>query len=118
MASPRKDFRLIKQCQKLCSDITEMQGTADKKYRYTICQDVRKKSEDVIHYIRKANSFPAGNDKRMELQIKADELLEEIKDLLWIVGKLLNTGARKEAKIELSLEDVQNVLHRWMEYDQ
>lgn len=118
MSSAKREFRLIKLCQKLCLDITEMQGTADKKYRFTICQDIRKKSEDVIHLVRTANDLPSGNAERMRIQEKADRLLEEIKDLLWIAGKLLNTGAKREAQIELSIENLQIPLHNWMERDQ
>ena len=114
----KKTFRLIKYSQKLCADIVEMQGTADKNYRYTICQDVRKMSEDVIHLIRRANRMAAGNEKRMEIQGIVDEKLEDIKDLLPIVGKLLNCGVKKEAQIELSIENLQVGLHNWMEHDQ
>ena len=113
MSSSKREFRVIKLCQKLCKDIVEVQGVADKSYRFTICQDVRKKSEDVIHLVRKANDLPAGSEKRIELQFRADELLEEIKDLIWVVGKLLNTGAKKEAQIELSIENLQIPLHNW-----
>ena len=117
--SAKREFRLIKLCQKLCLDITEMQGTADKKYRFTICQDIRKMSEDVIHLVRRANNdFPAGDEERMKIQKRADELLEDIKDLLWVAGKLLNTGAKREAQIELSIENLQIPLHNWMERDQ
>lgn len=118
MASSKREFRVIKLCQKLCKDIVEIQGTADKSYRFTICQDIRKKSEDVIHIVRRANDLPAGNEERIRLQYQADELLEDIKDLIWIVGKILNTGAKKEAQIELSIENLQIPLHNWMERDQ
>jgi tetratricopeptide (TPR) repeat protein len=94
-----------------------MQGTADKSHRFTICQDIRIKSENVIHLIRKANSFRAGSKKRIEMQREADELLSEIQDLIWVVGKLLNTGKRKEAQVELSIENLQISLHNWMETD-
>lgn len=117
-SNQKKTFRLIKYSQKLCRDITEMQGTADKSYRYTICQDIRKKSEDVIHLIRRANKIAAGSEKRMELQQDADEKLEEVKDLLPIVGKVLSCGVRKEAQIELSIENLQIGLHNWIESDQ
>ena len=90
--SAKREFRLIKLCQKLCLDITEMQGTADRKYRFTICQDIRKMSEDVIHLVRRANDLPAGNEERMKIQKRADELLEDIKDLLWVAGKLRLEG--------------------------
>lgn len=116
--SARRDFRVIKLCQKLCLDIVQMQGTADKSYRYTICQDVRRMSEKVIHLIRLANDMPAGYEERIECQEKADELLEEIKDLIWVVGKCLNTGVKKEAQVELSIENLQIPLHNWMERDQ
>ena len=118
MASSKREFRVIKLCQKLCKGIVEMQATADKGYRFTICQDIRKKSEDVIHIVRRANDLPAGTDERINLQYRADELLEEIKDLIWVVGKLLNTGEKKEAQIELSIENLQLPLHNWMERDQ
>ena len=114
----KRDFRVIKLCQKLCLDIVEMQGTADKKYKFTICQDVRKKSEQVIHLVRHANELPSGDEDRIELQEEADDLLEKIKDLIWVVGKCLNTGVRKEAQIELSIENLQIPLRNWMERDQ
>lgn len=116
--SSKRDFRVVKLCQKLCLDIEEMQGTADKKHKYTICQDVRKKSQLLIHLTRKANDLPAGDEHRIELQEEADELLERIQDLIWVVGKCINTGVRKEAQIELSIENVQKPLHNWMERDQ
>lgn len=118
MSTKKKEFRVIKLAQKLCSDIVEMQGTADRRYRYTICQDVRKKSEDIIHLTRKANSLPPGMEARIELQEEADDKLEDIKDLIGVVGKLLNSGVKKEAQIELSLENFQKKLHNWMESDQ
>lgn len=118
MSSSKREFRLIKLCQKLCQDIVELQGTADKKYRFTICQDIRKKSEKVIHLVRQANSFSAGSESRINLQIQTDEILEEIKDLIGIVCKLLNSGTNKEAQIELSIENLQVPLHNWMERDQ
>lgn len=113
-----REFRVIKLAQKLCMDIVEMQGTADKKYRYSICQDIRKKSEDIIHLIRKANNLQLGNEERIILQSQANEKLEEIKDIIWIVGKLLNTGVKKEAQIELSIENLQLKLRNWMESDE
>lgn len=116
--SAKRDFRVIKLCQKLCLDIVEMQGTADRKYKFSICQDVRKKSEQVIHLVRRANELPAGNEERIGLQAEADKLLEDIKDLIWVVGKCLNTGVKKEAQIELSIENLQIPLHNWMERDQ
>lgn len=113
-----RDFRVIKLAQKLCTDIVEMQGKADKSYRFTICQDIRKKSEDVIHMVRKANGQPAGCEKRIEMQEQADDFLEDIKDLLPVVGKLLNIGINREAQIELSIESLQQPLHNWMERDE
>lgn len=113
-----RDFRVIKLAQKLCTDIVEMQGKADKSYRFTICQDIRKKSEDVIHMVRKANDQPAGCEKRIEMQEQADDFLEDIKDLLPVVGKLLNIGLNREAQIELSIESLQQPLHNWMERDE
>lgn len=113
-----RDFRVIKLAQKLCTDIVEMQGKADKSYRFTICQDIRKKSEDVIHMVRKANDQPAGCEKRIEMQEQADDFLEDIKDLLPVVGKLLNIGINREAQIELSIESLQQPLHNWMERDE
>ena len=118
MASSRNDFRLIKLAQNLFSDICEIQSVADKGYRYTVCQDIRKKSEDVVHYIRRANRLDSGSEDRIQLQFKADELLEDIKDLLPPVGKLLKIGVKYEAQIELSIEKLQNPLHNWMERDQ
>lgn len=113
-----REFRIIKLSQKLCTDIVKMQGTADKKYRFTICQDIRKKSEDVIHLVRKANGLPAGCEERIRMQKKSDDLLEDIKDLLCVVGNALNTGAAKEAQIELSIESLQQPLRNWMEKDE
>lgn len=113
-----REFRVIKLCQKLCADIVNMQGTADKRYRFTICQDIRKKSEDVIHLVRRANDLPAGCKDRIEMQKKADDLLEDIKDLLWVVGYVLHTGTAKEAQIELSIESLQQPLRNWIEKDE
>lgn len=116
--SSKREFRVIKLCQKLCQDIVELQGTADKKYRYTICQDIRKKSERVVHIVRRANEIDAGREERIKLQKEADNLLEEIKDLIGIVCKLLNAGTKKEAQIELSIENLQIPLRNWCEKDQ
>lgn len=113
-----REFRVIKLAQKLCMDIVEMQGTADRKYRFTVCQDMRKKSEDVIHLIRDANEQDQGCEDRIKLQQKANKNLEDIKDLLPVVGKLLNTGVKREAQIELSIENLQLKLHNWMEADE
>ncbi|MBE6035573.1 MAG: hypothetical protein E7222_12885 [Clostridiales bacterium] len=118
MADLRKEFRLIKAAQKLCRDLVEVEGHADKRYRFSICQDIRHKSERVMHLIRKANVLPAGNEQRIQMQQEADELLEEIKDLLWVMGKLLTIGVKYEAQIELSIENLQIPLRNWMETDQ
>lgn len=114
----KNTFRLIRYAQKLALDITEMQGVADRKYRYGICQDIRKYSEEVIHLIRDANKLDAGSESRIKLQKKADKRLEDIQDIIGIVGKLLNTGEKKEAQIELSLENLQIKLRNWMESDE
>lgn len=117
-ADLRKEFRLIKVSQKLCRDLVEIEGHADKRYRFSICQDIRHKAERVVHLIRKANMIPAGNEQRIQMQQEADELLEEIKDLLWVMGKLLTIGVKYEAQIELSIENLQLPLRNWMETDQ
>lgn len=114
----KKEFKVIKLAQKLCTDIVEMQGTADRNYRFTICQDMRKKSEDVIHLIREANQQDQGCEDRIQLQQKAYRYMEDIKDLLPIVGKLLNTGVKREAQVELSIENLQLKLRNWMESDE
>lgn len=68
--SSRRKFRVIKLCQKLYLDIVEMQGTADKRYRYTICSDLRHKSEKVIHLVRKSNKLTVENEMKIQMQIK------------------------------------------------
>lgn len=47
-----------------------MQGTADKRYRYTICSDLRHKSEKVIHLVRKSNKLTVENEMKIQMQIK------------------------------------------------
>lgn len=111
----KHEFRVIRLCQKLCLDIVEMQGTADMKYRYTICDDLRKMSEKALHLVRRANGMPAGQLDRIKLQDEAAELLEKIKDLLPIAGKAINSGVRREAQVELSIENVQKPLRNWIE---
>ena len=112
-----KEFRLIKSCQKFCVDIVEMEGNADKRYKFTICQDIRKMAENVVHLVRRANNLPVGTPKRMEMQEAACELLEDIKDLLWVVGKLLAIGVKREGQIELSIEELQKNIKNWIESD-
>ena len=92
-----------------------MQGTADMKYRHTICDDLRKMSEKALHLVRRANDMPAGCLERIELQEDAAELLERIKDLLPVAGKAINSGVRREAQVELSIENVQKPLRNWIE---
>ena len=116
MATP-KEFRLIKQSQTLLRDIVEMEGNADKRYRFSICQDIRKRAEEVVHLIRRANRLLPGDEERMKMQLEADELLEQIKDLLWVVGRVLAIGVNREAQIELSIENVQKTLKNWIEFD-
>lgn len=111
----KHEFRIIRLCQNLCLDIVEMQGTADMKYRHTICDDLRKMSEKALHLVRRANDMPAGCLERIELQEDAAELLERIKDLLPVAGKAINSGVRREAQVELSIENVQKPLRNWIE---
>ena len=37
------------------------------KYRYTICDDLRKMSEKALHLVRRANDMPAGQLDRIKL---------------------------------------------------
>ena len=59
--------------------------------------------------------MPAGCLERIELQEDAAELLERIKDLLPVAGKAINSGVRREAQVELSIENVQKPLRNWIE---
>lgn len=115
--SSKNEFRTIDRCQKLYASINELQSTADKSYRYTICQDLRKKSEDLIHLIRKANSIRPGYDSRIKMQLESLELLEQIQDIIGVACKLLKTGAKREAQIEKDIEDVKKLVKNWIESD-
>lgn len=113
-----KDFRLIKQCQIFCADIIDIEGNADKRYKFSICQDMRHMAENVVHLVRRANDLPAGTGKRIEMQDEIIGILEDIKDLIWVSGKLLAIGVKREAYIESSLEKLQGMIRNWSEVDQ
>ena len=113
-----KEFRLFKDCQRICAEIIDIEGNADKRYRYTLCKDLRERAEQIVFLIRRANKLPPGHEKRFEYQSQCRELLEQLKDLIWISGKTLMLGPKREASIEASIENAENKLQNWIESDE
>jgi hypothetical protein len=113
----KEDFRLLKQARKLCRDLTEIQGYADRNYRGNICEELRQYGQTVMYSIWKANTLPAGSGERLDLQIQASEYLEKIPVLMGVVGGLVNAGLNREAQLQLSVENLQKPLINWIKSD-
>lgn len=114
----QREFTLIKKCRAVYKDICEMQATADKNYRYTVCKDLTELAKELTHTVRKANDIRAGNEERIKMQKRALGLIDEIKDLLPAAGDLLKTGVKHEAQIELSIDNLRLPLQNWIASDE
>ena len=119
MNNNKDKFQIISLCEKFLCRFCETLKGCDREYRETVVKDLYMDIKKMMCYIRYANDrLKRGSKKRLELQVEAMHISDNLLTMLDSVCRLCKTGAKKQAALDKDLCYIHDKLKNWYASDQ
>lgn len=112
-----KEFKLLKECQNLSSDIFAASASAKKEYRFTLCKKIHDLCCELVHSVNVANSYQVGTEDRMREQKRVADLLLRIDELLPVLRRCRCISLGQEGEITKKIGNIKISYEKWVESD-